>query len=146
MRRITAHHTLGIWLAELAARKAVQDELRMLGRLMVAEQTTEIDILRLWWRSWVGDAAVPPPTPEEQAAIPGMPASDTIAALAELSGAEFEARWLPAMIAHHQGAIAMSDAAWTEAGDPRLRLFAAQVRHAQCEQIKWMAALPRVIA
>lgn len=146
MRRITAHHQLGVRLAGMVARQAAQDELRMLGRLMQAEQTAEIEVLRLWWRSWVEDADVPPPTPEEQATMPGMPSSDTIAELADLRGAAFEARWLPVMIAHHQGAIAMSDEAWTQAGDPRLRLFAAQVRHAQDGQVKRMAALGRAVA
>jgi len=81
MRRMTAHHEVGIALARLAAKKAVRDELRTLGRLMVAEQRAEIDTLQRWWRGWfTGDLSAP--TPEEHAAMPGMPPPGAVEELA----------------------------------------------------------------
>lgn len=54
MRQLTHHHDLGVQMAELAAQRGDLEELRMLGRLMVAEQRAESRILRGWWGSWAG--------------------------------------------------------------------------------------------
>jgi uncharacterized protein (DUF305 family) len=123
MRRMTAHHQIGIQLAQLAAEKAEHEELRVLGRLMVAEQQAEIGVLRDWWRSWSG-GDVPPPSPEEHATMPGMPPPSALEALAGLSSQAFEARFLDLMIRHHRGAVLMANEAWAQAGDRRLALFA----------------------
>ena len=145
LRRMAAHYEIGAELARLAAEKAEQDELRVLGRMMVAEQTAEIEIMRRWWRSWyAGD--LPPPTPEEHAAMPGMPPPGTIEELAGLSGRAFEERFFAVMLPHHQGAVDIAQDAWHQAVDPRLRLFAYQVRHRQRGQIDRMKAMRRSLA
>lgn len=43
LRRMTAHHEVGVSMAKLAANKSTKEELRVLGRLMVADQRAEID-------------------------------------------------------------------------------------------------------
>lgn len=48
---MTAHHSVGVDLATLAASNSGSRELRDLGRLMVANQIGEIAIMQRWWPS-----------------------------------------------------------------------------------------------
>lgn len=142
MKRMTAHHEVGRDLALMAANKAGDDRLKTLGRLMAAEQKAEIDSMRRWWGSWFG--SVPPALSEaEHASMPGMPSAETIRALGRLQGSEFDSQFVNVMIFHHNGAIEMSNQAEDAAADPRLRLFAAQIVHAQPRQISYMRQLLR---
>ena len=137
LRWMHAHHAVGVTLAELAAAQATREDLRTLGRLMVAEQQAEIVAQQQWWRNWFG-GELPPPTPEEHAVMPGMPSHDTLAQLRKLDGRAFEESFLEVMTSHHDGAIRMANDAWAHAGDPRLRLFADQIRHTQAIQAEHM--------
>ncbi|MDP9351963.1 MAG: DUF305 domain-containing protein [Chloroflexota bacterium] len=137
MRRMAAHHEVGVEMARLAAGRAGSEDLRTLGKLMVAEQEMEIGILRRWWRSWY-DGELPVPTHEEHVAMPGMPPPGAIEELSRLTGQEFDRRFKELMIAHHEGAVEMSNGAWGRAGQPHLRLLANQIRLAQGRQTKVM--------
>lgn len=140
LRHMTAHHELGVRLSRLLADKAVQGELRLLGRLMLGDHLAELGVMRTWWRQWFG-GAVPPITAEERDTMEGMPPPEDIEALEQLSGTDFEARYIPTMVDHHEGAIAMCNHLWQEPGDPRLRLFADSIRHTQRGQVARMWAL-----
>jgi hypothetical protein len=102
----------------------------MLGRLLVAEQRAESQLLRGWWRSWAG-GALPHPSAQELAATPGMPPAGALGELASLDGARFRAGFLALMVPHHLGGIRMCRQALDQARDPCLRAFAQPVLHAQ---------------
>lgn len=140
LRRMAAHHAVGVALAAGAAERAERAEARLLGRLMAAEQRAEIVTMDRWQQSWFG-GPLPPPTEAEHAAMPGMPDDAVMAELAGRTGRDFEALFLPVMIRHHEGALRMAAEARREAADPRVRLFAAQMAHAQRGQRDRMAAL-----
>lgn len=140
LRHMAAHHTVGVELARMAASTAADSDLRMLGRLMVANQNGEIAIMERWWRSWM-NAPMPPLPPAEHASIPGMPRPETIAELESERGVSFDAAFVRVMIAHHRGAIQMADDAWQQAADPRVRLLADSIRHAQTRQIDAMGEM-----
>ena len=137
MRRMGAHHAQGVELGLLAEERARDERLRVLARLMVADQKGEIAIFDQWWRSWF-DAALPPATPEEHAAMPGMLPAAEMEALRRTDPAGFDARFVALMTRHHQGAIAMADEAIHGPGDIRLRLMAHATRHAQRGEIELM--------
>jgi uncharacterized protein (DUF305 family) len=138
LRRMAAHHEVGVKLSQMAAANGSTSELRMLGRLMAASQAGEGDIIERWWRSWLG-GPMPPPRADEH--IPGMPSPATLARLAEARDRPFDAAFIPVMVAHHEGAIQMAEEAWRSAGDLRLRLLADSIRHAQSRQVTAMSAL-----
>ena len=140
LRDMTAHHVVGAQLASLAASNASDASLQQLGRLMAANHGGEIEVMSRWWRSWMR-APMPRPSAAEHADIPGMPSSETVAHLSEQSGHRFDAAFLPVMIGHHRGAVRMANTAWREAADPRVRLLADSIRHAQTRQISTMRAL-----
>jgi uncharacterized protein (DUF305 family) len=137
MRRMAAHHAQGMELAQLAIERAQNPSLRALSGLMYADQKGEIEVFRQWWRSWFpGD--LPPPLPEEHAAMPGMLSGDQMESLRRSQGPDFDPLFVALMTAHHKGAIAMADEALREAGDIRLRLMAHATRHAQRGEIELM--------
>jgi uncharacterized protein (DUF305 family) len=72
---------------------------------------------------------------EEIATRPGTQPHGAVEALAALGGADFETRFLELMLPHHEGAIQMANQVWQSSGDPHLRRFADQIRHAQGAQI-----------
>lgn len=140
MRHMKAHHEVGVRLADLSATLAGRDEVKDLGRLMVANQNAEIQILDGWWRRWFG-GSIPEVSVHEHHTIPGMPSEEDMARLAASQTTEFEQRFFPIMTAHHAGAVMMADEAWRRAGDPRLRVYADSLRHAQNGQIVRMRRL-----
>jgi uncharacterized protein (DUF305 family) len=140
LRLMTFHHAMGVELAREAAARADDPELRRLASLMIADQSGEMDIMGQWWRSWIAPE-VPPLSPEEHAAMPGMPAAEELAALEAVRGSGFDALFLPVMSRHHAGAIAMANDALAGAVDLRVWLLAQSVRHAQRNQIAMMRRL-----
>jgi uncharacterized protein (DUF305 family) len=140
LRMMTFHHEAGVALARQAAVEAANPELRSLARLMVADQSGETVIMRRWWRSWF-DPVMPPPSPEEHAAMPGMPGPMELARLDAAAGTEFDRGFVAAMSRHHAGAIAMAGEALARAADPRVWLIADGIRHAQRKQVAVMAEL-----
>jgi uncharacterized protein (DUF305 family) len=142
MRRMAAHHEQGMAMARLAANRAAEPGLRTVARLMVAAQAGDLAVFQQWHRSWFG-ADVPEPGPEEHAAMPGMISPEQGAMLQGRRGAAFDPLFVALMRHHHQGAIAMADAAMREAGDLRLRVMAHAIRHAQRGEIVLMEGVSR---
>lgn len=140
LRHMTWHHEVGARLSRMAITKAAHEELRMLGRLMLAEHETELDAMRAWWQSWYAEEMAPL-TAEERMHMAGMPPPEAVDHLEHLSGVSFERQFLPMMIDHHKGAIKMADAVWRQRGDPCVLLLADSIRHAQRGQIARMEAL-----
>ncbi|MBY0508389.1 MAG: DUF305 domain-containing protein [Bryobacteraceae bacterium] len=58
-----------------------------------------------------------------------------------MQASEFDLQFVNVMIFHHDGAIGMSKQAEGTAADPRLRLFADQIVHAQSRQILYTGRL-----
>jgi uncharacterized protein (DUF305 family) len=142
MRQMRAHHEVGVRLADLSIDRSARVHVQELGRLMVANQSAEIDTLDGWWRRWF-EGRIPPVPHEEHRQIPGMPSAATMRQLEQLDGVEFERRFFPVMIEHHRGAVLMADSAWQDAADVRLRIFAESLRHAQRGQIERMEELQK---
>jgi uncharacterized protein (DUF305 family) len=86
MRHMKAHHQVGVRLAELSMDHAARIEVQGLGRLMVANQNAEIEILDGWWHRWF-DGNVPSVPAHEHQHIPGMPSPETLNRLGRSGGA-----------------------------------------------------------
>lgn len=137
LRQMTAHHEVGVAMAHLAAERAAEPDLRVLGRLMVAGQQAEIAVMRNWWRGWYG-GEVPGITAKERATMPGMPSQEELDELAQLEGEAFQQRFVQMMVRHHKGAIMMARETWGSRGDPRIWPLADSIIHVQTRQIDFM--------
>lgn len=142
LRHMTHHHEVGVRLADLAVTRSPQPDIRALGRLMAAEQEAQIDAMADWWASWFG-GPVPPVGPAEAARIPGMPSSDEIGRLGAVTGKAFDRDFAVVMGRHHAGAISLAEDAIGNVVDPRARLLAAQIKHAQVGQKALLEHLAR---
>ncbi len=136
MAAMAGHHAAGVELAEAALTGPLSTEAAALARLIIAEQRSEIDLLRGWWHSWVGGEM-----PSVRQGLTGIPPPATVTALAQSTSPEREPEFLRLMIDHHGGALLMTQGARDRAADPRIWLFAASVSHAQLGQIMWMRAM-----
>lgn len=140
MRQMVGHHEAGVGLAQLAIDRQIGPEPQALAELIIAEQTREISLLRNWWQSWFR-SPLPSLAADEASAVHGMPLDSDLKQLATLTGELAERSFMRLMSMHHDAAVRMADEAWQLAVDPRLRLFAQSLGHAQRGQIQWMRAM-----
>jgi uncharacterized protein (DUF305 family) len=137
MRRMAAHHAQGVELAEIGAARTQDPHLRALAKLMGAGQLGEIGIFRQWWGSWFS-TPLPPASPSEHMAMPGMLTSAQLSGVRQAPPAEFDRRFVEAMSFHHRGAIRMANDALAHGSDPRIRIMAHAIRHEQTGEIALM--------
>ena len=71
----------------------------------------------------------------------GMMSGDEMAALATLTGPEFDQAWAEMMIRHHEGAIVMAETVLDSGTNPDVELLADQIISAQEAEIDQMRAL-----
>lgn len=93
------HHELGMTLMDIAATRADDVRLRRLVFEMGGYHHSEMASLSRWSFEWSI-------TPADE--FPGSLTDSTLDRLADMSGPEFDAAWLEAMIVHHEGALAIS--------------------------------------
>jgi uncharacterized protein (DUF305 family) len=137
IRHMSTHHDQGILLASIAAESASNPHLRALARLMAASQNGEARILRQWWSSWFDDP-MQVCSADERAAMPGLLDSADIERLRSAAAPLFDRLFVGLMIRHHKGAVAMADSELRHGSDPRLRIMAHAIRHAQQGEIALM--------
>jgi uncharacterized protein (DUF305 family) len=139
---MTAHHGVGLQLAQLAVVRSRASEVQDLGLLMAAEHKAEMARMHTWWQSWFqGD--MPSITAQEYQQMVGMPPPDLLQRLQEIDGTPFDRLFLPIMLQHHEGAIVMCNWILQHGFDARTSLLALSIRHAQLQQMEEMRRLLR---
>jgi uncharacterized protein (DUF305 family) len=151
------HHEGAVAMARVALARAEHEDVRQLAQAIIDVQSREIEQLRAWRNQWYPDA---PHMPMEQmmetmmGMMQGMPgvgagqqmmemmqhgmdAEGQMRALCETQG-PFDLAFIDGMIAHHQSAILMAQAALQHAQHPELRAFAQGVIDAQQAEIEQM--------
>jgi uncharacterized protein (DUF305 family) len=102
------HHEQALELADIALDPTLMasEQVKTLASQIKLAQDPEIDLMTLWLTDW--DQPLMDMSEEHDMSMDGMLSVDEIAALGELTGAEFDQAWATAMIAHHKGAIKMA--------------------------------------
>ena len=106
------HHEGAIEMAELAVERATTPEVKALGERISAAQGPEIELMAGWLDDW--DEAAPAELDMEGMDhggmdMDGMGQGEVMADLDGRAGTDFDDRFLAMMIAHHEGAIEMSE-------------------------------------
>ena len=83
------------------------EQVKTLAAQIKSAQDPEIDLMSQWLTDW--DQPLMDMSEKHDMSMDGMLSVDEIAALGELTGAEFDQAWATAMIAHHKGAIKMAE-------------------------------------
>lgn len=131
------HHEQAIVMSAMALDPTVgaRSEVVELAREITAAQSAEIDVLKNL------ASGLDPSSGGHSHMMKGMLSDDELDELATLRGAEFDRRWIEAMIAHHEGAIEMAEDALRDGSNAQVRDLAANVVETQQAEIDLMRKL-----
>ena len=96
------HHQQAIDMSNIALKNGANPEVKKLAKGIISAQQKEISQLKYWLTSTKSSM-----TMEHDMGMNGMLSKNDLAALKKLKGSKFNAAFLKAMIAHHEGALEM---------------------------------------
>jgi uncharacterized protein (DUF305 family) len=149
MSGMIPHHAQAVLIARGAAAHGARADVRVLCERIVIAQRDEIRMMQGWLR----DHGLPVPDSTatrhrmtmngmtHDMLMPGMLTDEQIATLDKARGPEWDRLFLTAMIAHHEGAIAMVRTLLASPGaaqDPVVSVFATEVEVDQSTEIHFM--------
>jgi uncharacterized protein (DUF305 family) len=143
------HHEQAVTMSTMAQTRASDAKVVDLAARISAAQQPEIDQMRSWLADWKVDESAM----NEHLAMghgikgmqmQGMLTAAQLEALANESGAAFDARYLRDMIEHHQGAVVMAKNVKARGWSPRVTELADAIIVSQSKEIalmqKWLDA------
>jgi uncharacterized protein (DUF305 family) len=132
------HHEQAIEMSSLAETRAESQEVKDLAAAIEAAQGPEIETMRGWLESWDETGASHEMTHDE---MPGMVDDKTMGDLGKATGTEFDRLFLTAMIAHHEGAIAMAQSEKSDGVHKGSLTLADAIIKTQTAEIKRMRGM-----
>ena len=140
------HHEQALEMSALALAADASPEVTALAKEIQAAQDPEIVLMRSWLRDWGAEELPHSGGPGEESdghehEMPGMATGEQLLALAEASGAEFDALWIDLMVAHHEGAIEMAEQVAQTTDDLEVQALAAEIIETQAQEIEVMRGL-----
>jgi len=96
------HHQQAIDMSNVALKNAASPEVKKLAKEIIAAQGREISQLKYWLTATKSSMAM-----GHDMGMGGMLSKNDLIALKKLKGSKFDAAFLKAMIAHHEGALEM---------------------------------------
>ncbi|MFG3709636.1 DUF305 domain-containing protein [Micromonospora sp. NPDC047730] len=133
------HHRQAVEMAELAATRAADPEVKRLAGEIKAAQAPEIATMSGWLSAW--GRPVPSPgaeTPHMDHGMPGMMSDADMEKLTAASGREFDRQFLTMMIAHHEGAVTMARDELARGVNAEAKALAQQIVTTQQAEIDTM--------
>jgi len=138
------HHQGALEMAELALTKATDSEVRTLADQIVRAQGPEIELMSGWLESWgetLPDMTDHGGMDHGGMDMEGMDQTEAMGHLGQLSGTEFDRRFLELMTAHHQGAVEMAQQVLDEGQNIEVRDLAGKIIEDQEAEIDAMRIL-----
>ncbi|MEG4802345.1 DUF305 domain-containing protein [Microcoleus sp. ARI1-B5] len=140
---MTVHHQGAVNMAKDVLNKSKRPEMKKLANNIIAAQNREINQMKQWRKTWYAKAdSTPmayhaqmghmmPMTPEQMQSM--MMSMDLGAA-----DAEFDLRFLNAMIPHHEGALVMAEDASVKSKRPEMKKLSQEILTSQKQEIEQM--------
>ena len=135
------HHRQAIEIAELAPARGASQDILDLALKISAAQGPEIEQMQVMLDRWGAPSMMDDHSGHGGMAMVGMVSDEDMDALRQASGADFERLFLELMIAHHEGAIAMTEDPLANGGDPEMRALLLAIVAAQTAEIDTMKAM-----
>ncbi|MEU6072911.1 DUF305 domain-containing protein [Micromonospora sp. NPDC047074] len=133
------HHQQAVEMADLAATRAADPEVKRLAAEIKAAQAPEIATMSGWLTAWGRPAQSPgAEMPHMDHGMPGMMSDADMTKLAAASGREFDRQFLTMMIAHHEGAITMARDELARGMNAEAKALAEQIVSSQQAEIDTM--------
>ena len=136
--RMVAHHQQALEMAALVPDRSASTMVKGVASRIADSQRPEIDAMTAWLNQHGhGEHA----GHGDLGAMPGMATPAQLDALRAASGPAFDALFLQLMIAHHQGAVTMSQEIQNKGADIRVQELADEVIAIQSAEINRMRAM-----
>ena len=147
-RDMQTHHAQAVEMAFLARDRSSDPELRTVAYDIITSQQQQAGQMYGWLVQWgLPQTGSRPPmawVAEEHAAahasadgtMPGLATKEQLDELRNATGVEAERIFLRLMIAHHEGGVAMAEAAVAEARTPEVKTLAGAIASAQASEIE----------
>ena len=138
-----AHHEQAIEMAEIAldpgvgASPAVTD----LATRIKGAQDTEVELMTGWLTAAGEPVAMDASEGHDMSSMEGMMTAEQMDAMAAMTGAAFDQKWLQMMIAHHEGAVSQSQTVKANGSNADVLALADTIINAQQAEITEMQAL-----
>lgn len=138
------HHRGAIAMAEAAQQKSQRSEIRDLARNIIETQSREEnELLRKWRSAWYPQAPESPVAygGQEKSTVPmskELQQNMTMAMDLGAADAQFDLRFMDAMIAHHQGAVTMAEDALKKSQRPEVKQLSQEIITSQLSEIDQM--------
>lgn len=141
VQMMIVHHRGAIEMADLARADAESADVKALAERISAAQGPEIEQMTSWLTAW-GE----PVEADGHAAHPGMKMNgmtqeEMLSQLNSLSGTDFDRAFLKGMIAHHEGAVEMSEAQLADGENREALALAGKIISDQEAEIEEMQGL-----
>ncbi|MEH2022699.1 DUF305 domain-containing protein [Nostoc sp.] len=137
------HHQGAVEMANVAQEKSKRPEIKKLADNIIKSQNSEITQMKQWRQVWYPSAGDKPMAYNSQMGhtmemssdqTKGMMMSQDLGA----ADAEFDLRFINAMIPHHEGAVTMGQDALSKSKRPEIKQLAQEIIKAQDIEIKQM--------
>jgi uncharacterized protein (DUF305 family) len=136
--KMIVHHQQALNMAALVPDRSTNTMIKGVAARIADSQRPEIDAMNAWLRQHGQEHAG---HNEDHSNMPGMATSVQLDELASAKGADFDALFLQLMIAHHQGAVTMSQEIQNKGADQRVQELADEVIAIQSGEISRMQGM-----
>ena len=136
------HHEQAVELSDIALDPTVgaSSEILALAQQIKGAQEPEIDqmkdLLESWQQPLMADDSM-----DHSSMMGGMLTIEDLDELGSLTGSDFDAAWIEAMIAHHEGAIDMAENVLENGVSAEIRALAEDIIAGQSAEIETLGAL-----
>jgi uncharacterized protein (DUF305 family) len=133
------HHNGAIMMANMVVGKTERPELKAFAQKIISDQTKEIEYMKGLREQWY--AGKPQAVNMEMPGMVGgmkIMTSDHMKEMDQMPPAHFDEHFLNMMIAHHEGAVTMSEEAQKKAEHTEIKQLAGKIIQAQGPEIEQM--------
>ncbi|MEV0143858.1 MULTISPECIES: DUF305 domain-containing protein [unclassified Nonomuraea] len=126
------HHEQAVEMADLAATRASDPEVKELAIKIKAAQAPEIQTMKDWLTEW----GVHPDSGGMGHSMPGIMSEEAMKKLGAAKGKAFDKLFVQHMIAHHNGAIEMAKAEQANGSNPEAKELAKTIETTQQAEVE----------
>ncbi len=138
-QQMIPHHEQAVQMADMALRNGTASaRVKSLATEIKKAQAPEIATMTGWLKGW---NAPQKSGMGDMGAMDGMMSGTQMSALGAAKGAAFDKQWVTLMIAHHRGAVTMSNSVLKTTSTPKVKSLAQGIITAQKGEIKTMQAM-----
>lgn len=138
------HHQQAVTMSQMAQKQGANPKVKALAAEIQAAQGPEIRTLTGWLNAWGQPAPTSGGHDMSQmggTGMGGMMTDEQMQHLSAASGAGFDRMWLQMMVAHHEGAVEMSEVELSDGKNADAKKLAQQIIDAQKQEITVMKQL-----